>query len=84
MENERRQTYKGEVEINNNEKVVDYVKEVVGADSTIFLNDERVTTTIMKDGERQIGTKADPKLYGKSFMVESVTSVKRTYLGNRM
>ncbi|MBA2878252.1 methyl-accepting chemotaxis protein [Anoxybacillus kamchatkensis] len=54
--------YKGEVEINNNEKIVDYVKEVVGADSTIFLNDERVTTTIMKDGERQIGTKADPKV----------------------
>ncbi|WP_241762309.1 methyl-accepting chemotaxis protein [Anoxybacillus flavithermus] len=54
--------YKGDIKINGNESVIDYVKEVVNADSTIFLNDERVTTTIVKDGERQVGTKADPKV----------------------
>lgn len=67
--------YKGDVKINDNEEIVDYIKEVVGADSTIFLNDERVTTTIVKDGERQIGTKADPKV------VREVVEKGNDYIG---
>ncbi|MCG3084420.1 methyl-accepting chemotaxis protein [Anoxybacillus kestanbolensis] len=67
--------YKGEMKMNENEEVVDYIKEVVGADSTIFLNDERIATTIMKDGERQIRTKADPKV------VQQVIEKQNRYIG---
>ncbi|MCX8002082.1 MAG: methyl-accepting chemotaxis protein [Anoxybacillus mongoliensis] len=67
--------YKGEIKMNENEEVVDYIKEVVGADSTIFLNDERVATTVMKDGQRQIGTKADPKV------VQEVMKKQNRYIG---
>jgi methyl-accepting chemotaxis protein len=39
---------------------VDTVKEMSGAESTVFLGDERIATTVLKeDGTRAIGTKAD-------------------------
>ncbi len=41
------------------EGVVDGIKETQGDDVTIFYGDTRVSTTIMKDGERVIGTAAD-------------------------
>jgi methyl-accepting chemotaxis protein len=50
--------YKGDTKVSGNYQIVDYIKQAVGADSTIFLGDERVTTTIEKEGERQVGTKA--------------------------
>lgn len=39
---------------------VDEMKELTGAEVTVFLGDERISTTILSvDGERAIGTKAD-------------------------
>ena len=45
--------------------MVDKIKEQFGADATIFHNDTRLTTTIMKDGERMVGTKLDPVIAEK-------------------
>lgn len=42
--------------------VVDYIKNKFDCDATIFLGDVRVTTTIMKDGSRVVGTKLDEKI----------------------
>ncbi|WP_378956521.1 methyl-accepting chemotaxis protein [Pelosinus sp. sgz500959] len=41
----------------SNDKVVDRVKENFGTDVTLFLDDTRVATTIIKDGQRALGTK---------------------------
>ena len=38
---------------------VEGVKKEFGAECTIFQGDTRVTTTIMKDGQRAVGTKMD-------------------------
>ncbi len=42
------------------EHFVDSIKEMLGCETTVFLGDERIATTILqKDGARAIGTKAD-------------------------
>jgi len=38
---------------------VDKMKKELGVECTIFHNDMRVSTTILKDGQRAIGTKMD-------------------------
>ena len=38
---------------------VDSIKKRLGVECTLFLNDTRVTTTIMRDGQRAVGTKMD-------------------------
>ncbi len=43
-------------------EIVDYVKTKLNCDASIFLGDVRVATTIMKDGERVLGTKLDSKI----------------------
>ena len=43
-------------------ELVDASKKMFKVDITLFLNDVRESTTIMKDGQRQIGTKLDPKI----------------------
>jgi len=42
------------------EQTVDNLKSITGNEFTIFLGDERVSSTIMVDGKRAIGTKLDP------------------------
>ncbi len=43
--------------------VVEEVKKLFGIECTLFQGDTRVTTTLMKDGQRVIGTKMDnPKV----------------------
>lgn len=42
--------------------VVDYIKDKFDCDSTIFLGDVRVTTTIIKDESRVVGTKLDENI----------------------
>lgn len=39
------------------EKIVDRVKQLFHTEATLFLGDERVSTTIMKDGKPVVGTK---------------------------
>ncbi|CAN5477843.1 hypothetical protein BH11PSE4_BH11PSE4_03180 [soil metagenome] len=47
--------------LNGDVAVVDKVKTLVGGTSTIFMNDLRVTTNVMKpDGTRAVGTKLAP------------------------
>ena len=50
--------FKGNELINNNTEFVDNLKETTNSVVTIFLNDTRISTNIMSEGERVIGTKA--------------------------
>ena len=61
-------------DLSSDTKFVDHIKEIFGTECTIFQGDTRVSTTIVKDGQRAIGTKMDnPKVIeavlqqGKSF-----------------
>jgi len=49
------------LDISGNSIFVDRIKSMCNAECTIFYNDERVSTTIMKEGKRAIGTKMDNK-----------------------
>lgn len=42
--------------------VVDRIKTLYGVDTTLFLDDVRICTTVMKEGKRLVGTKLDPKI----------------------
>lgn len=54
---------KGDIKISEEFNYIDKLKEKTGLYITIFYNDTRVITNIMKEnGERFIGTKADPKV----------------------
>ncbi|GGJ57098.1 methyl-accepting chemotaxis protein [Anoxybacillus voinovskiensis] len=67
--------YKGEIKVRENNELVDYVKQMAHADSTIFLGDERIATTVEKNGERQIGTKA------AAVVVQEVLKQGHDYIG---
>lgn len=43
-------------------KIVDRIKDTFKTDSTLFIGDTRVATTIVEDGQRAIGTKLDKKV----------------------
>jgi methyl-accepting chemotaxis protein len=47
------------LDLSSNNNFVDHIKKAVGTECTIFHKDTRVTTTIMRDGKRAIGTKMD-------------------------
>ena len=49
----------------SNDKIVDQVKLLFGTDATLFQGDERVSTTIVKDGKRQVGTKLNEQIAAK-------------------
>ncbi len=60
----------------SSERFVDQVKKSLGIECTIFQGDTRVTTTIMKEGKRAVGTKMDnPKV------LEEVLQKGKRYLG---
>lgn len=68
--------YKGEVKINNNNEIVDYISNLTGNTSTIFLGRTRVATTVKKEnGERAVGTHASEEV------VKKVLAEGREYLG---
>lgn len=52
--------YKGDILINDNSKAIDFIKEETDSLVTIFLNDTRVSTTVIDEstGNRAVGTKA--------------------------
>lgn len=54
--------YKGDVLVSGNEEMVDYIGELTKDTVTIFLGDTRVTTNVIKDGERAVGTQASPEV----------------------
>lgn len=59
---ENNNLYKGNKLINGNEEIVDTIKKSSNSESTIFLKDTRITTTIVENEKRAIGTKADEKI----------------------
>jgi methyl-accepting chemotaxis protein len=56
--------------------VLDSLKEIFRTEMTIFLGDIRLSTTILKDGKRVLGTQLDPKI------TQTVITGKKTYSGN--
>ncbi|GIW49357.1 MAG: methyl-accepting chemotaxis protein [Caloramator sp.] len=57
--------YKGDKLINEDYQILDDIKNITMADVTIFLNDIRINTTVTKDGQRQVGTKAAQNVVDK-------------------
>ena len=56
------QLYKGKTLINDNYEIVDLIGEDTGYTVTIFLEDTRISTNVMIDGERAIGTQASAEV----------------------
>lgn len=54
---------------------LDNIKDVTGADYTIFLGNTRVNTTLMENGERKIGTQLNAE------MTKKVIEGKKEYVG---
>ena len=77
--------YKGNVKINDSTEFVDTVKKEGGYLSTIFLNDTRISTNVISNGKRAIGTKASPKVIdtvlhqGKPYQGEAMVENKSCY-----
>lgn len=67
--------YKGSALLNDNYEIVDEIAEDTGDTVTIFLGDTRITTNVMIDGERAIGTKASTEV------VNTVIKNKSNYYG---
>ena len=69
--------FKGELKINDNFSLVDEIGKYTGDTVTIFATDTRVSTNVIKDGERVIGTKISDKVKqivldkGENFLGES-------------
>lgn len=78
---------KGDIQISQNYETIDKLKESTGIDTTVFYGDERVSTTfINKDGDRIIGTKADPDIYkrvmnGEKVYTQNITINETPYAG---
>jgi len=61
----------------SSERFVDQIKKNLGVECTIFQDDTRISTTIMKDGKRAIGTKMDnPKV------LEAVLQKGQRFIGH--
>ncbi|HWR39579.1 MAG TPA: methyl-accepting chemotaxis protein [Patescibacteria group bacterium] len=45
--------------------IVDQAKRMFGVEASLFLGDERVSTTLTQDGKRLVGTKLDPVIADK-------------------
>ncbi|MGC5327899.1 methyl-accepting chemotaxis protein [Brevibacillus sp. SYSU BS000544] len=67
--------YKGSQKINDNEKIVDEIGKMTGDTVTIFLGDTRVTTNVINEGKRAVGTKASETVAAK------VLKEGQTFLG---
>ena len=57
--------YKNNLAINDNNELVDSIKNLTGSHATIFLGDLRVATTAENEGNRAIGTKASTEVSKK-------------------
>ncbi|MBS6955735.1 MAG: diguanylate cyclase [Enterocloster asparagiformis] len=60
---ENGQLTKGGRLIGDGDGITDYIKEISGADATLFYGDERMFTTILsEDGSRAVGTHVSPEV----------------------
>ncbi|MFD1849593.1 methyl-accepting chemotaxis protein [Oceanobacillus bengalensis] len=67
--------YKGNVKMNDNNEIMDKIGELTNGAATIFQGDTRIATNVMQDGQRTIGTKADPDV------TEAVLKNQETFIG---
>lgn len=61
--------------LSNRSDIVDKVKTVFGTEATIFAQDERISTTIMQDGKRVVGSKLSGEL------TEKILKRQQSHLG---
>lgn len=54
--------YKGSKLINGDSVFVDEIKAATNSPTTIFLGDTRISTNVLRDGDRALGTKASPEV----------------------
>lgn len=54
--------FKGDMQINENYEIVDDIGDMTGGTVTIFLDDTRVTTNVLVEGDRAIGTQASEEV----------------------
>jgi methyl-accepting chemotaxis protein len=59
------QLFKGSTKINDNTEIVDKIGRLTNDTVTIFLNDTRVTTNVMREGKRAVGTQASQAVVDK-------------------
>jgi len=67
--------YKGGILMEENYQVVDEIGKLTGDTVTIFKGDTRVSTNVMKDGERQVGTQVS------GVVKDAVITNGETYIG---
>ena len=67
--------YKGATRINDNDALVDNIRNLTNDTVTVFLGDTRVTTNVFLDDQRAVGTKA------ADYVTESVLHQGQLYLG---
>jgi methyl-accepting chemotaxis protein len=61
----------------SSDRFVDQIKKTLGLECTLFQDDTRISTTIMKEGKRAVGTKMD-----NPAVLESVLKNGKRYLGS--
>lgn len=67
--------FKGSLQINDNNELVDEIGDMTGGTVTIFLGDTRVTTNVQINGERATGTQVSDDV------AETVLTNEEIYLG---
>lgn len=67
--------YKGDSIINDNNELVDAIKDLTGSHVTLFLDDVRVVTTVQNGEKRVTGTQASPEVSSE------VLDKGNTYIG---
>ncbi len=70
--------YKGAFKINDNTEIVDLLGSLTNNTVTIFLKDTRVTTNVMLEGKRAVGTQAS------ELVIETVLEKGNIYIGEAM
>ena len=60
--------YKGSTLVNGNEEMVDYIGELTNGTVTIFLGDTRVTTNVVNNGKRAVGTQASQEVINQTLV----------------
>lgn len=73
--------YKGESNMNENEEIVDSIGDMINGTVTLFLNDTRVMTNVVMDGERAIGTQASDEVIKTVITNEEIYTGKATVVG---
>lgn len=68
--------FKGDKLINDDFEIVDNIKNIAKVECTVFAGDKRITTTLLDNGKRAIGTKA------QNSVIDMVINKGETYVGS--